>query len=74
MWGPSGPKAEAKEILDRLRIQLDARLPQPSQYLNVPVVKLDLTELGSVAVAVRDYVAALRDWSELPDDQAPTSG
>lgn len=59
-------KQQAREVLDRLRAQLLERLPAPSDYGD-RVVKVELPELGELASAVRDYMAAEREWHALPD-------
>lgn len=44
-----------REVLDRLKAQLMARLPSPD-YFGAPVSKLDLGEVASIASATRDYM------------------
>ena len=57
-------RSQARAVLDRLRQQIEGRLPERPPY-GGDLPRVDLRELAEVAVVVRDYLAAERDYAEM---------
>lgn len=59
-------REKVRAVLDMMRIQVEMHLPRLPDYVygGTPE-KLPLDELGRVAVVVREYLRAERDYAEL---------